>query len=87
MRAGVVPIATDAGAVTDVVRSWQNGVVLSQTRTVAETVAALRRSESDRALLEKLSEAACNDMRYHCWDYAVAPVKAHLDRILAYNPV
>lgn len=87
MRAGVVPIATDAGAVTDVVRSWQNGVVLSQTRTVAEAVAALRRLESDRALLEKLSEAACNDMRHHCWDYAVAPVKEHLDRMLAHNPV
>lgn len=81
MRAGVVPIATDAGAVTDVVHSWQNGVVLSQTGTVAEAVEALRRLEGDRTLLATLSEAARNDMRHHNWDHAIAPVAAQLDRM------
>lgn len=83
MRAGVVPIATDAGAVTDVIRSWQNGVVLSQTKTVAEAVAAISRLEADRTLLAELSDAARNHMRDHNWDRAVAPVAARLDQMFA----
>lgn len=83
MRSGVVPIATDAGAVSEVVQSWQNGVVLSQSETVNEAIAALRRLCLDPDLLYKLARQARLDMRGRNWDGAVRPVIERLETILA----
>ncbi|MFC6197780.1 glycosyltransferase family 4 protein, partial [Ponticaulis profundi] len=83
MRSGVVPIATDAGAVSEVVQSWQNGVVLSQSDTVDEAIAALRHLCFDPDLLHKLAHQARLDMRGRDWDGAVRPVIERLETMLA----
>ncbi len=82
MRSGVVPVATDAGAVSEVVRHWQNGVVLSQNDTVIEAVEALGRMARDRKLLHKMSGQARQDMQGRDWDSAVAPAMARLAAML-----
>ncbi|WP_378944785.1 glycosyltransferase [Paracoccus sp. R86501] len=86
MRSGVVPVATDAGAVSEVVNHWQNGVVLSQDDTVIEAVKALRRMASDRKLLYRLSTQARQDMQGRDWDSAVAPVMARLAAMMEAGP-
>lgn len=74
MRAGVIPIATDAGAVTEVVRQWENGVVLSQTETVSEALSALMRLADDPDLVRRLSTQARADMQGRDWHNAVKPL-------------
>lgn len=83
MRSGVVPIATDAGAVSEVVQNWHNGVVLSQSDTVDEAMAALRRLCFDQDLLYKLAHQARLDMRGRDWDCAVRPVIERLETMFA----
>lgn len=83
MRSGVVPIATDAGAVTEVVHHWQNGVVLSQEGVVDEAVQALSRLCRDRDLLRRLAQKARIDMLGRNWDTAVRPVTDRLADLLA----
>lgn len=83
MRSGVVPLATDAGAVSEVVRSWQNGIVLSQDETVEEAVAALTRLCREPGLLHGLAHQARLDMRGRDWDGAVRPVIARIEAIFA----
>ncbi len=83
MRSGVIPIATDAGAVIEVVRQWENGVVLSQTETVAEALSALSRLVGDSELVQRLSARARTDMQGRDWNSAVAPLILRLDAMHA----
>lgn len=80
MRSGVIPLATDAGAVTEVLHHWQNGVVLSQRDTVAEALDALTRLATDPALVQRLSAQARQDMDGRDWDSAVVPLLGRLTR-------
>ncbi|SIT87120.1 glycosyltransferase [Pontibaca methylaminivorans] len=73
MRSGVIPIATDAGAVTEVLHQWVNGVVLSQSDTISEALTALERLASDPALVRQLSSRARTDMEGRNWNNAVKP--------------
>lgn len=82
MRSGVVPVATDAGAVAEVVDHWRNGVVLSQDDTVIEAVGALARLARDRNLLHKMSSQARQDMQGRDWDSAVAPMMERLETMM-----
>lgn len=83
MRSGAVPIATDAGAVTEVVHHWQNGVVLSQGGAVNEAVQALSRLCRDRDLLRQLAQKARMDMLGRNWGAAIRPVTDRLASLLA----
>lgn len=78
MRSGVVPVATDVGAVSEVLRDGENGVLLRGEEVVEQAVAALRQLASDPALLARLSEQAMNDMARRDWTAAVAPLVARL---------
>lgn len=79
MRSGTIPMATDAGAVTEVVRQGENGVVLSQDDTVAEALSALTRLAGDPDLVQRLSARARQDMRGRDWDGAVKPLIERLE--------
>ncbi|KRW93153.1 glycosyltransferase [Paracoccus sp. MKU1] len=79
MRSGVIPMATDAGAVTEVLRQWENGVVLSQAEPIAEALSALKRLAGDPDLVRRLSGRARAEMRGRDWDNAVAPLIQRLE--------
>lgn len=79
MRSGVIPIATDTGAVSEVVRHWQNGVVLPQSNAVGEALAALNRLSDDSELLQSLSEQARKDMAGWDWHAMSAPLIEKLE--------
>ncbi|MCZ8153315.1 MAG: glycosyltransferase [Rhodobacteraceae bacterium] len=78
MRSGVVPIATDVGAVAEVLRDGENGVLLRGEDVVGQAVEALRRLAGDAALLARLSAQAQADMVGRDWAAAVAPLVARL---------
>ncbi|REG26867.1 glycosyltransferase involved in cell wall biosynthesis, partial [Paracoccus versutus] len=79
MRSGVIPIATDAGAVTEVLRPWENGVVLSQDETVAEALSALARLAADPDLVLRLSARARADMEGRDWESVIKPLTQRLE--------
>ncbi|MEG4644242.1 glycosyltransferase [Paracoccus sp. APAP_BH8] len=79
MRSGVIPIATDTGAVTEVVRQWENGIVLSQGETIAEAMSALTRLAGDPQLVLRLSAQARADVQGRDWTSAVTPLLRRLE--------
>lgn len=78
MRSGVVPVATDVGAVAEVLRDGENGVLLGGEDVVGQAVDALRRLAAEPALLARLSAQAQADMAGRDWPAAVAPLIAWL---------
>lgn len=83
MRSGAIPMATDAGAVTEVVHHWENGVVLSQEGAVPEALAALSRLAGDPELVMRLSAQARADMQGRNWNSAVRPLLERLEDLLS----
>jgi len=79
MRSGVIPIATDAGAVTEVVRQWENGVVLSQANAIGDALSAIERLSRDPDLVQKLSAQARKDMIGRDWNHSVSALIERLN--------
>ncbi|WP_155097649.1 glycosyltransferase [Paracoccus aestuariivivens] len=79
MRSGVIPIATDAGAVTEVIRQWENGVVLSQTDPVYEALMALERLARDPKLVLRMAKQARRDMQGRDWSSTTRPFVRRLE--------
>lgn len=80
MRQGVVPVATNVGAVSEVLRDGQNGILLSGPDIVGDAVAALDRLASDPALLQSLSRCGQLDMQGRDWDSAVSGLRKRLNQ-------
>lgn len=72
MRAGAVPMATDVGAVSEVIIDGENGVLLGANTAVEDALAALRRLTADRDLLLRMSEAAFAERAGYDWLVATA---------------
>lgn len=83
MRSGVVPMATDSGAVTEVIDHWQNGIVLTQTNPERDALDALERLSRDPDLLRRLSERAAEDLKDRDWDHVIAPMLDRVETLLA----
>lgn len=79
MRQGVVPIATNVGAVSEVLDT-SNGVLVPLASAVPASLAALRRLSRDRALLDQLSQTAEASMVGRNWVNATAAFFAELDK-------
>ena len=79
MRAGAVVIATDVGAVSEVLQDNETGVVLPFAGAVPGCLQALSRLERDRDHLRRLSEAAAASVAGHDWMQATAPLVTWLD--------
>ncbi|MFZ1469985.1 MAG: glycosyltransferase [Paracoccaceae bacterium] len=79
MRAGTVVLATDVGAVTDVLRDGENGVLLPLEQAVPACVVALERLAGDRATLHRLSAAAFAAQADHDWQVATDALADWLD--------
>lgn len=78
MRAGVVPVATAVGAVTEVLHDGENGLLIGDTDAVADGVAALERLAGDRDLLRRLSARAYADRHGYDWVAATRDLAAAL---------
>ena len=81
MRQGVVPVATDVGAVAEVVQDGVTGVLLPFDQAVPACLAALRALTPDH--LARLSANAAAAMQGRDWLAATAPLALALDRIAA----
>ncbi len=79
IRSGVVPVATDVGAVSEVVEHLSNGFLLDPQRPVAECVSALKRLVGERNLLRRLSLNAAADGGRRNWDAACSALCDRLE--------
>jgi glycosyltransferase involved in cell wall biosynthesis len=77
-RAGVVPVATDVGAVNEAVADGETGVLLALDGSVGGCIAALRRLSADREAFRRLSQGAFDSMRGHDWVAATLPLHERL---------
>ncbi len=68
MRSGVVPIATDVGAVSEVLQQDVNGILLDLDTATRDCVQALTELSADRARLRRLSDRAYLDMVDRNWE-------------------
>lgn len=74
MRQGVVVIATDVGAVAEVLEDDGNGILLPLEGAVRGCLSALDRLGRDRAELRRLSARASADMTGRDWIEALRPL-------------
>ncbi|RWY40389.1 glycosyltransferase [Falsigemmobacter intermedius] len=72
MRQGVVVLATDVGAVAEVVRHGQNGLLLPLEAAVSACLEGLAQLSSDRQMLRRLSQRAVLDLEGRKWSSAAA---------------
>ncbi|MGN0934748.1 glycosyltransferase family 4 protein [Falsigemmobacter intermedius] len=78
MRQGVVVLATDVGAVAEVVRHGQNGLLLPLEAAVSACLEGLAQLSSDRQMLRRLSQRAALDMEGREWSSAAAALIGRL---------
>lgn len=83
MRQGVVVIATDVGAVSEVLHDDENGVLLPLEGAVRSCLAALAGLSQDRSRLRRLSARAGADMQGHDWMAATEGLAAAFDQKLS----
>jgi glycosyltransferase involved in cell wall biosynthesis len=86
MRQGVVPIATDVGAVSEVVAA-ETGVLLPLETAVEGCLAALEDLAFDQARLGRLSRAAAEAMAGRDWLGATEGLAQAIDRVAAKRQV
>lgn len=80
MRAGVVPLATDVGAVSEVLRDGETGLLLPLEGAAEACRAGLAALDRDRALLRRLAGRAAAAMEGRDWTAAVRPLHLELER-------
>ena len=78
MRSGVVPLATDVGAVSEVLRDDENGVLLPLEGAAAHCLDTLRDLARDREKLGRLSARAVQDMQARDWVAATTSLSHQL---------
>lgn len=71
MRQGVVPLVTNVGAVSEVLRDGENGILLSGPDFAAEAASAMGRLSADSAYFHALSSQVEADMNGRDWDGSV----------------
>lgn len=80
MRQGVVPVATDVGAVAEVVTDGRNGILIPLSNATADCIKALRRLALAPDDLARLSSNAATDVAERGWAQAT---KSFLDALYA----
>lgn len=71
---GVVPVATDVGAVSEVIEHGQNGFLLSNNETTADMLKVIASLALDRTLLHRVANAAHTSAMQRSWSASVAPL-------------
>lgn len=79
MRLGVVVIATDVGAVSEVVIDGKTGVLLRTEEAASECVRALATLAADPDLMVRYSLAAIENMKGRSWGGAIQALAAWLE--------
>ena len=82
-RAGVVPIATDVGAVNEAIEDGRTGILLPLDGAVEGCLSALARLAADRAAFRRLSDGAFRAMQGRDW---VAATQALHERLIRPEP-
>lgn len=80
-RLGCVPIATDVGAVNELIDDGTDGVLLADgadSQVAADLTAALEALEADRSLLRQMSDAAIARGHRTRWETSCEPLLAQL---------
>jgi glycosyltransferase involved in cell wall biosynthesis len=85
MQMGVVPIATQTGAIVEVIHNGANGFIVTQDGCVPETLARIAELTADRATLREMMREAASAPRN--WDDAVNELDETLRHRLAGPPV
>ena len=85
MRAGAVPVATDVGAVSEVLRDGETGLLLPLEGAAAHCTAALRRLSEDRAALHALSARAHAERAGYDWVAATRPLATRLGQLTGHG--
>ena len=79
LRAGAVMIATDVGAIREILQDGVNGVLLPEPKAISGAVEALKRFSLRRGELERLSDAGVEEMQNRSWTANVEPLVRVLD--------
>jgi glycosyltransferase involved in cell wall biosynthesis len=84
-RLGCVPLATDVGAVAEIIAEAEDGFLVHhaqpEVRIVAAFVTRLKRLAADRALLGAVGQRAAARLARQGWHANLAPFMAHLDTL------
>jgi glycosyltransferase involved in cell wall biosynthesis len=84
MRLGVVPVATDVGAVSEVIEP-DNGYLINMSDRVRHALAALSKLVKDRTDLKSKSLKASEDLMHRSWEASTRMLSNHLDQKYALN--
>lgn len=82
MRSGVVPVVTNVGANSEVIRSGRNGVLVPLANAVAGCLQVLDGLAKDRARLKRMAHAASKDRQGYDWNRATEGLADKLDILL-----
>jgi glycosyltransferase involved in cell wall biosynthesis len=74
MRLGAVPVATDVGAVSEVIEHGANGFLLRPQRASADALAILSQLAADRGKLAEVSASAARTLAGRVWSRQFAPL-------------
>jgi glycosyltransferase involved in cell wall biosynthesis len=72
-------IATDVGAIREILQDGVNGVLLPEPKAISGAVEALKRFSLRRGELERLSDAGVEEMQNRSWTANVEPLVRVLD--------
>jgi len=87
MRLGVVPVATDVGAVAEIVRDDETGCLLPPGPGLTDVaLGAIGRLAGDRDALARLSAAGAAAVEGRRWEHATAALRDRLETMLRPRP-
>ena len=80
LHCGVVVVATDTGAMAEIIEDGVNGfLVPNDERAAAEMTRIILRVSRDRALLRRMALAAAQSAVNFSWEHSVAPLARRLE--------
>ncbi|WP_051660747.1 glycosyltransferase [Bosea sp. 117] len=80
---GVVPVATDVGAVSEIIADGEDGFLVKEDDPVADMIGLMDRLAADRTLLAAMSERAVASADGLTWSRSVAPLLGRLEELIA----
>ena len=82
MRQGVIVIATDVGANSEVITNSVNGFLFKKETSIQQSVEALIRLSDDPTQVDLIRKNAYKDLSKKTWSHSLAQLHKELVRIL-----
>jgi glycosyltransferase involved in cell wall biosynthesis/GT2 family glycosyltransferase len=86
MTLGVVPIVTDVGAVSEVVKNCENGYIVTGENVADQMIELIRCLEADRDMLRRISRNAQSAAAMRSWTSSAGLLIDRVDAILRRRP-